>query len=743
MNQPSDTSAEPLAGEREGPAPRKRESGQPDGPRNDPVAGEHATGWRVGIRLQTYLGLFGSVLLVTMASVVAYVFLNQIVQYQSRLAEDSIPNLSRAVEVARQSTNLVQSVVRMVSASTPAEHQSVADEVSQGQRELIDMVRAIGAMEMFSEQAHQLSLRLDTLEALLDEIGASSGRRLDIRASLEVLVNELGVINKRLERSTGAAIDDQGFFLATGLRNLDDVAEPLAQRDWDNELAHYRDLIEINDQTTVAGLLLGEALVLADRDLLGPIEERFQSAAQSIMRVSARLASRPDQAGLVADARRLIEAGSATDGVLALRRETLERLARETEALDDGREASTLLLADMETLVAEVNRQAVAVNTESQEAATTGMVLLVALTLVSVVGAVLIGWLFVGRHLIRRLVELAGNMRDMAGGDLEVPVAVTGNDEVTDMANALEVFRRYALEVQRLNLVEKLAQELDERNQDLEQALERLRKAQEQIVAEEKLASLGQLTAGVAHEIKNPLNFVSNFAEVSRELVDEISEILEEAGDDQADTVEEVLDDLRVNLEKIREHSGRADGIVHNMLEHSRAEPGDWRETDLNALVKQYRDLAYHAIRAENNEFNVTVTDELDDKVGMVEVVPQDISRAFLNILTNACQAIEEKCAELGADYEPELGISSRRLDDSVEFTIRDNGPGIPANLRQRMFEPFVTTKDTGKGTGLGLSLTADIITRHGGHIEVDSEVGVFTEFRIRLPLEPTRAEGP
>ena len=724
-----------------------RDAGRPDigVPHNStPESGEHTTGRRVGIRLQTYAGLFGSVLLVTMASVVAYVFLNQIVQYQSRLAEDSIPNLSRAVEVARQSTNLVQSVVRMVAASTPEEHQTVADEVLQGRQELNRMVGAIGARELFSEQARALSERLDMLEALLNEIYESSGRRLVIRASLEVFVDELGMVNKRLERSTGAAIDDQGFFLVTGLRDLDDVAEPQSQRDWDSELAHYRDLIEINHQTTLAGLLLGEALVLSDRDLLGPIEERFQSAAQSIMRVSARLAARPDQAGLVADMRRLVEIGSSVDGVLALRRETLERLERETAALEDGREASTLLLADMEKLVGEVNRQAVAVNAESQEAAATGIVLLVALTLLSVVGAVLIGWLFVGRHLIRRLVELAKNMRDMAGGDLEVPVTVTGNDEVTDMANALEVFRRYALEVQRLNLVEKLAQELDAKNQDLEQAMERLRRAQEQIVAEEKLASLGQLTAGVAHEIKNPLNFVNNFSEVSAELVEEIGEILEEAGDDQADIVEEVeeiLDDLRVNLGKIREHSGRADGIVHNMLEHSRAEAGDWRETDLNALVKQYRDLAYHAIRAENTDFNVTLSDELDDKVGMVEVVPQDISRAFLNILTNACQAIEEKCAELGSDYEPELGIASRRLTDAVEFTIRDNGPGIPPELRQRMFEPFVTTKDTGKGTGLGLSLTADIITRHGGHIDVDSEVGAYTEFRIRLPLEPTRAE--
>ena len=709
-------------------------SGQPSGPSQPEPSNR-----RMGIRLQTYLGLFGSVLLVTIASFVAYYFLNQIVQYQSRLAEESIPNLSRAVEVARQSTTLVKSVVRMVSASSPEEHETVADEVLQGRQELMAMVTEIGAWESFREQVEALSSRLSTLEALLEVIFQSSGRRLVIKQALDELVVELGELNKRLERSIGAAIDDQGFFLVVGLHDRQDAAQPRSDRDWEEELAYYRDLIEVNHQTTLAGLLLGEAMVLSDRDLLGPLEERFQSTAQNISRIADRLALRPDQTALVEDARRLGVIGSAADGVFPFRQETLDRLHRESEALDDGRDASTLLLVDMEALVAEVNREAVTVNTDSQNAASTGIVLLIALTLVSVVGAVLIGWLFVGRHLIRRLVDLAGNMRDMAGGDLEVPVAVSGNDEVTDMANALEVFRRYALEVQRLNLVEKLAEELDDKNKDLEQALERLHKAQEQIVAEEKLASLGQLTAGVAHEIKNPLNFVNNFSEVSVELVDEIGEILDEAKGDEPDLVdeiEEILGDLRVNLGKIREHSGRADGIVHNMLEHSRAEAGDWRETDLNALLKQYRDLAYHAMRAENTDFNLTLTEDLDDSVGMVEVVPQDISRAFLNILTNACQAIEEKRLESGNDYQPELNIASHRHGGGAVFSIRDNGPGIPEDLRQRMFEPFVTTKETGKGTGLGLSLTVDIVTRHGGSIEVDSEEGVFTEFRIRLPLE-------
>ena len=366
--------------------------------------------------------------------------------------------------------------------------------------------------------------------------------------------------------------------------------------------------------------------------------------------------------------------------------------------------------------------------------------MLVLLTMLSVAGAVLIGWLFVGRYLIRRLVGLAVSMRDMAGGDLEAPVNVSGNDEVTDMANSLEVFRRYALEVQRLNLVEKLAQELDGKNKDLETALERLHRAQEQIVAEEKLASLGQLTAGVAHEIKNPLNFVNNFTEVSVELIDEIGEILEESKDQDAEMLEEVneiLNDLRTNLGKVKEHSTRADGIVHSMLEHSRAEGGDWRETNLNALLKQYRDLAYHAMRAENTDFNLKMLESFDESIGMLEVVPQDLSRAFLNILTNACQAIDEKRVSLHGDYEPELEVGSRRTEDGFEFWVRDNGPGIPDELKQRMFEPFVTTKDTGKGTGLGLSLTADIVTRHGGSIDVESEVGEFTRFSIRLPENP------
>ena len=695
---------------------------------------------RVGIGPQIYLGLFGSVALVSIASFVAYYFLDEIVDYQSRLAVQSIPNLSRAVEVARQSATLVNGAVRMVSATSLDEHEAVSGQVLWEREELLGIVEELSAGTALDSQVQALESRLRSFGTLLEEVYQSSGRRLEIERSLEQLSEELGEVNRRIERAVVAAIDDQGFFLVEGMRDLDDAAQPLSQRDWSGELAHYRDLIEVSQQANLAGLHMGETLLLTDRDLLGPLEERFQSAGYNLRRVAGRLEMHMPIEGLTRDTVRLVQIGESPQGVFALRRETLDRLRQEREALAAGREASAELLNDMERLVEEVNADAVTVNAQSQSAAATGILVLVLLTMLSVAGAVLIGWLFVGRYLVRRLVGLAGSMRDMAGGDLEAPVTVSGNDEVTDMANALEVFRRYALEVQRLNLVEKLAQELDGKNKDLEHALERLHRAQEQIVAEEKLASLGQLAAGVAHEIKNPLNFVNNFTEVSVELIDEIGELLEESEHRDAGTVEEIneiLGDIRVNLGKVQEHSSRADGIVHSMLEHSRAEAGDWRETDLNALLKQYRDLAYHAMRAENTDFNLKMQENLDGSIGMLEVVPQDLSRAFLNILTNACQAIDEKRQSLDGDYEPELEIGSRRLDDGFEFWVRDNGPGIPEDLKQRMFEPFVTTKDTGKGTGLGLSLTADIVTRHGGSIDVESKLGEFARISIRLPLNP------
>ncbi len=713
-----------------------------------PPPGEQPAGppkRRFGIGLQIYSVLLGSALLLITASFVAYYFLTEIVGYQSRLASRSIPDLIQSVEIARRGAVLVNGAARMVSVSTVEEHRMISETIMAERDTLMALVGKVEGDSIISEEAEVLELGLARFGTLLWQVYDSSARRLAISSALDALVEELGTLNRRIESKIGSAIDDQGFFLVAGLRSLDDRPLDPAKRASEAELSYYRDLIDINHQATLAGLLLGEILVLSERDLIEPLAERFRSAGQNLMLAMERVDQRVSDIDLMSDIERLVEIGESESGIFALKREFLWQLAQEREALLAGRESSTELLVSMQRLSEEVSREARAINANSQSAAASGILWLVLLNVLSILGSFLIGWLFVGRHLLRRLVGLAESMQEMAGGDLEVSVVSSGNDEITDMAKTLEVFRRHALEVQRLNLVEKLAGELDSKNHALEETLTKLQRAQDRIVAEEKLSSLGQLAAGVAHEIKNPLNFVKNFTEVSEELIDDIQEIIEESKDDLdlelSEEIKAILDDLKINLNKVREHGGRADSIVRSMLDHSRSGPGNWRDADLNALLKQYMELAYHAMRAEHPDFNAALEVDLDDTIGSVEVVPQDISRAFLNVLTNSFQALDEKRLELKDDFAPKLQISSRRMEDGFEFRIRDNGPGISDDLRQRMFEPFVTTKDAGKGTGLGLSLTVDILTRHGGTIEVDSELGEYTEMRLRLPLQPPAQE--
>lgn len=288
--------------------------------------------------------------------------------------------------------------------------------------------------------------------------------------------------------------------------------------------------------------------------------------------------------------------------------------------------------------------------------------------------------------------------------------------------------------------------QLESTNNELGQTLEQVQQMQQQIVVQEKMASLGALTAGIAHEIKNPLNFIVNFSELSSELAGELFEEFAGLGDTiDAETrglIEEILADLKSNAEKINGHGKRADSIVRNMLEHSRGKSGELRPTDINALLEEYLNLAYHGMRARDSSFNITIERDYDPTVGEINVVPQDLSRVFLNLVNNGCYAVHERQQRGGDDaYAPTLGVSTRRGDGRVQIRIRDNGTGIPAKIREQVFQPFFTTKPTGSGTGLGLSMSYDIITQeHGGRIEIDSEEGVFTEFLIDLPIRQTQA---
>ena len=284
----------------------------------------------------------------------------------------------------------------------------------------------------------------------------------------------------------------------------------------------------------------------------------------------------------------------------------------------------------------------------------------------------------------------------------------------------------------------RLFDNVETRTRELAKSLEDLRTAQDRLVQTEKLASLGQLTAGIAHEIKNPLNFVNNFSAVSVELIDELREALGGAhlNSKLRAEISEIADTLQGNLDKVVQHGKRADAIVKNMLLHSRQGSGEHRPVDINALVDESLNLAYHGARAEKQSFNITLERSFDPMAGEVDLFPQEITRVLLNLIANGFYAATKRKAETnGGNYNPTLAAATKNLGDSVEIRIRDNGNGIPPEVKEKLFNPFFTTKPAGEGTGLGLSISHDIIVKqHGGSIEVDTQPGEFTEFRIVLP---------
>jgi two-component system, NtrC family, sensor kinase len=284
----------------------------------------------------------------------------------------------------------------------------------------------------------------------------------------------------------------------------------------------------------------------------------------------------------------------------------------------------------------------------------------------------------------------------------------------------------------------RLFKSVEARTRELAASLENLRATQDRLVQTQKLASLGQLTAGIAHEIKNPLNFVNNFSGVSTELITELQDALKGLTIDQKarDEINELTDTLRGNLDKVVQHGKRADAIVKNMLLHSREGSGEHRPVDINALIEESLNLAYHGARAEKQGFTIAIERSLDPAAGQADVFPQDITRVLLNLISNGFYAATKRRAEVnGGDYEPTLVAATRNLGDRVEIRIRDNGTGMPLEVKEKIFNPFFTTKPAGEGTGLGLSISHDIIVKqHGGSIEVDTQPGEFTEIRVILP---------
>ena len=274
---------------------------------------------------------------------------------------------------------------------------------------------------------------------------------------------------------------------------------------------------------------------------------------------------------------------------------------------------------------------------------------------------------------------------------------------------------------------------IEETNTALQKTLDELKATQAQLIQSEKMASLGELTAGIAHEIQNPLNFVNNFSEVSNELLDEMTEQLEQGNASEAKAI---ANEVKMSLEKINLHGKRADGIVKSMLQHSRTSNNKKEPADINVLADEYLRLAYHGLRAKDKSFNAALKTDYDENIGLIKIISQDIGRVILNLITNAFYAVMEKKKLQPEGYEPTVTVSTKKIDNKIIVNVKDNGTGIPQKALDKIFQPFFTTKPTGQGTGLGLSLSYDIVNKgHGGEIKVDTKQGEYTSFSVILPV--------
>jgi len=294
--------------------------------------------------------------------------------------------------------------------------------------------------------------------------------------------------------------------------------------------------------------------------------------------------------------------------------------------------------------------------------------------------------------------------------------------------NTLSIMLQESIEdLQKKSLV------IEDANKALTQTLEELKATQVQLIQSEKMASLGELTAGIAHEIQNPLNFVNNFSEVCNELIEEMTEQLEKGN---AEDAKAIANEIKMSLEKINLHGKRADGIVKSMLQHSRTSTGKKEPTDINVLADEYLRLAYHGLRAKDKSFNAAIKTDYDENIGLIKIISQDIGRVILNLITNAFYAVMEKKKLQPEGYEPTVTVSTKKIDNKIIVTVKDNGTGIPQKALDKIFQPFFTTKPTGQGTGLGLSLSYDIVTKgHGGEIKVETKEREYTAFSVILPV--------
>ena len=542
-------------------------------------------------------------------------------------------------------------------------------------------------------------------------LAASAARVDDALARLEAQLEQVNVVASL--RPHSEAVFDRAYDLADAMGSLSVNRAATLEADADAaEMQARLDALAVADDASLAAVrVLRQALRADDEATLQSLWNEFEPIASTGI----------DPA--------VVTLGEG-DGVFTARRQQLALRAQAEEFTPMLLGADAALDDSVAALLTEARGESAAALDAAVRSFDEGRILLAVISVASVVAATLAAWLWVGNGLVRRLSRLSVRMRGMAGGDLETPVPEVGGDEIGQLADALEVFRQQALEVQRLNLVEQLYGELREANAELQ-------RMQDRLVAQEKLAALGELVSGVAHEISNPLNFVKNFSEGSQELYGELSDMLQtyraEMSPEDAALLDDITEELTTSLQRVQSNGGRALAIVERMRGLG-VVGGEPVPIDLNPLVRRAVQVGCDSFRAEWQDFEVEPSYRLDNSYGPVALVGQDFSEALVNLVTNACYAMRARREAGDAEYQPQLTVSSSLADGTVAVRVRDNGTGIPDDVVGHIFNPFFTTREGSLGAGLGLSIAADVARRAGGDLTVETEFGEYTEFTLSVP---------
>jgi signal transduction histidine kinase len=702
-----------------------------------------------GLRGRLFLafaGISSFAILAAVAGLVAFVAARQALD---QMTATRLPETLGAMELMRHSERLVATGPALLNAANADAILAVTATKNAQLQSIRGHLAQLKERDADSPMIWEIEASIESLASNLDEIETAAMRKDEAASQRNaILRNAFGASQQfakiwsvrfedlqkqvvELQRTAAARQADPGKNVAT-IDALDEAMQAILPLD------------QLQRRTADSFQLLVGGAETADLDELA----RLKTASEEVVRDIDGLLSGVDldiSTALLPAIKLLHESAAGAGGLFAVRESELKATAESRRLIAENARLSSRLSEAAEAFVAISRRQMEAAARGAFAVQNEGSAALAVIVVLSLVSSVLIVWLYVGRNIVSRLTGIGAGMAGIAAGRRDVVVNTEGVDEIAAMGRTVEVFRQHAIErdamlIERAEAAVRLEGLVEDRTAELQRRYGELQAAQANLIQAEKMASLGQLTAGIAHEIKNPLNFVNNFANLSVELLGELKETtapaVAELGEDKRAEVDETIELLTGNLEKIAEHGRRADNIVKSMLEHSRGGSGERREVDLNNLVEEALNLAYHGARAQDQSFNVTLERDFTQGLAPIELVPQDVTRVLLNLFGNGFYAANKRGKE-GADptFKPTLKVSTRDLGDAVEIRVRDNGTGIPAEIRDKLFQPFFTTKPTGEGTGLGLSISYDIVTKqHGGTIGVDSQVGEFTEFTIRLP---------